>query len=193
MNNTSEMKDSEIKEKLMKAIHKLYEDDKYLIQKKAHERSITHMLAIHLKSHFSNHDIDCEYDLDIENNTGKKQITMLKNKLKEFKSGIYKQTLNNLNEFGDIIVPVNFYPDIIIHRRGSNDLNTLIVELKKSTNTNEKSIEFDRLKLKAYTKQGLKYRLGAYVNLSVSDGFEKDKTEITFYKKGKEQKIKFLD
>ena len=84
-------------------------------------------------------------------------------------------------------MPLNIYPDIIIHKRGTNKLNILIIELIKSTNNDAKSIQLDKLKLQAYTNQRLKYRLGAYINLSVGDNFDRSKTKIEYYKDGNKQ------
>lgn len=183
------MTETEIIKKLEEAIDRLYVNDFHLIENQAHERSITHMLAKHLSDIFTGYDIDCEYDTDITNLTGnypkKKEIEILKNELEKVKDHIKSSTDKSINEYGEIIVPLNIYPDIIIHRRGTNNLNTLIVELKKSTNTNRKSIKLDKLKLEAYTSQRLNYRLGAYINLSVGKDFDRRKTKIEYYVDGK--------
>jgi hypothetical protein len=188
------MTDHEIKLNLEKAIDRLFVNDFYLIQNAAHERSITHMLARHLVDLFPDYDIDCEYDLDITNVEGsyplRKEIEILENELKKVKKYIKDSPDKFINDYSEILVPINIYPDIIIHKRGTNKLNTLIIELKKSINNNAKSNKLDKLKLKAYTSQRLHYRLGAYINLSVGKNFERNKTKIEYYKDGKKQATK---
>ena len=62
----------EIKDKLEKSLETLYEKERYLLEKSANERSLTHKLAEYLKLEFPNYDVDCEYNLDIDSNTGRK-------------------------------------------------------------------------------------------------------------------------
>jgi hypothetical protein len=54
-------------------------------------------------------------------------------------------------------------PDIIVHRRGDDDLNVLVVELKKDSNP--EIPEYDQLKLQCFTGKppGYRYILGAKV------------------------------
>lgn len=182
------MTEQEIKLNLEKAIDRLFVNDFYLIQNAAHERSITHMLARHLVNLFPDYDIDCEYNLDITNLKGRyakrKEIQVLIDELENIKKHIKDSPDKSINEYGEIIVPLNIYPDIIIHKRGTNKFNTLIIELKKSTNDDTNSIKLDDLKLQAYTSQRLQYRLGAYINLSVGKDFDRNNTKMEYYKNG---------
>jgi hypothetical protein len=54
-------------------------------------------------------------------------------------------------------------PDIILHQRGTDDNNLLIVELKKDSNPEVS--EYDNLKLECFTadEPGYEYRVGAKV------------------------------
>jgi hypothetical protein len=70
------------------------------------------------------------------------------------------------------------YPDIIIHKRGDNEENIIVIEIKK--NTNNESKEFDYDKLKAFTKQ-LEYEFGIYLEFDDSSV-----TEIKFFQDGVE-------
>jgi hypothetical protein len=183
------MTKEEIKRNLSKALNILYEKDFYLIKEKAHERTITHMLALHLVNFFPEYDIDCEYDIDKTNldgeYPGKKEIEILIKDLEKFKNSILQSPNRKFTvEDLEIFVHLNIYPDIIIHKRGTNESNILVIELKKSTNFNNKSHELDRIKLKAYTSERLKYQIGAFINLSVSENFKKEQTEIEYYENG---------
>ncbi|PDZ55089.1 hypothetical protein CON15_23110 [Bacillus cereus] len=57
---------------------------------------------------------------------------------------------------------LNKRPDIIFHRRKSNALNFLVVELKKSRNDSESDI--DKIK-KDWMIEPLSYRYGVYINI----------------------------
>ena len=128
------MTDHEIKLNLENAIDRLFVNDFYLIQNAAHERSITHMIARHLVNLFPDYDIDCEYNLDITNLKGRyakrKEIQVLIDELENIKKHIKDSPDKSINEYGEIIVPLNIYPDIIIHKMCDNKFNTLIIELK---------------------------------------------------------------
>lgn len=54
------------------------------------------------------------------------------------------------------------FPDIIAHRRGSNDFNYLVVEVKKSTNPTPRVVDFTKL---AGFKRDLGYTNAVFVEL----------------------------
>jgi hypothetical protein len=56
-------------------------------------------------------------------------------------------------------------PDIVVHERGSDERNLLVVEVKKATNA--EIPQYDRLKLECFTKSspGYGYKLGAAVTI----------------------------
>lgn len=63
----------------------------------------------------------------------------------------------------------NRRPDIIFHKRSTNSLNYLVVELKKSKNDNQ----FDICKLKEdWMSKPLNYRYGVYINIWGKDNFK---------------------
>ncbi len=59
-------------------------------------------------------------------------------------------------------MPVTVFPDIIVHRRGRDGPNLLVVEAKKATS--RRSSDFDFVKLRAYRQQ-LGYLTAAFVVL----------------------------
>jgi|WetSurMetagenome_2_1015567.scaffolds.fasta_scaffold85784_1 hypothetical protein len=186
-----EMTDDEIKRRLNKTLDRLYVKDWYLLRYKVHERSITHKLAEYLQEQFPDYDVDCEYDRDNENGDGnfKKQIhELVTAELRKRKQSITQIPENvwiyesELDKYIGILHR-NFFPDIIVHKRGTNCHNLLIIEAKKAdTNT-----AFDKDKLNAYTcvtdelGNKLKYRLGVLLVLSVDENFSRDKVEFTYY------------
>lgn len=75
----------------------------------------------------------------------------------------------------------NRRPDIIFHKRRSNFLNYLVVELKKSRNDNQNDI----CKLKEdWMSEPLNYRYGAYINI-----WDKNKFEAILLGNGRCQEI----
>jgi hypothetical protein len=56
-------------------------------------------------------------------------------------------------------------PDIVVHERGSDKRNLLVVEVKKATNA--EIPQYDRLKLECFTQPepGYAYKLGAAVTV----------------------------
>ena len=185
------MTEEEIKNRLNKAIDRLYVKDWYLLKNKVHERSITHKLAEYLQDLFPDYDVDCEYDRDKENPDGnfKKQIhELITKELKNRKQSITKipsEGWINDDELGQYIGiwHRNFYPDIIIHKRGTNRHNLLIIEAKKA----DGNTDFDKKKLVAYTKSTdslgnkLRYKLGVLIELSVGEDFSREAVKLKWY------------
>ena len=77
------------------------------------------------------------------------------------------------------------FPDIIIHKRGSNSNNLLAIEVKKSTSNI--SIDYDFMKLESYTESSdinsLKYKYGVFIRLHT--GISKYRVpDITWFENG---------
>ncbi|MBI4587554.1 MAG: hypothetical protein HY725_01835 [Candidatus Rokubacteria bacterium] len=121
------------------AVAELFERDAFLLQVDANERSITHCLAVHLASSFSDWNVDCEYNRD----------------------GFDPKMLygpggaENPNETNGSRV----YPDIIVHHRGKPE-NLLVIEVKKSTSN--RADDADIAKLQALRQQ-LGYQYGLFL------------------------------
>jgi hypothetical protein len=149
-------------EKLKKTLHEsieiLYDKDFHLIKHNLNERSIVHKLAMYLTKKLSKSglDVDCEYNGDIENIEGnyRKRLVVLTSELK-----IIGREFRNKDEFQSLTV----FPDIIIHKRGENKRNSLIIEVKKEYTGRTIGDKFDRMKLYHYTSEyhgnSLKYNL----------------------------------
>ncbi|HUW05551.1 MAG TPA: hypothetical protein VMW01_04755 [Williamwhitmania sp.] len=181
----------EIKDRLNKALDKLYVRDWYLLKNGVHERSITHKLAEYIQELFPDYDVDCEYDRDNENEDGnfKKQIhELVTEELRYRKKSITKIPNDGWMEDKDLNMYIsifhrNFFPDIIVHKRGTNSHNLLIIEAKKALiNT-----EFDKKKLAAYTNtnnsfgNNLKYRLGVLLVLSIDENFSRKDVKPIYF------------
>lgn len=144
INNAPDQKVADI---VVRALHRLIDEDKCLLTLDAHERSIAHRLAVHLEDVLleknENWDVDCEYN---RGGHDPKQITLS------------EKCTNHENDGEGSRV----FPDIIVHRRKSSD-NFLAIELKKSTS--RVSPECDQEKLRQYVKQ-LGYKHALFIELA---------------------------
>ena len=157
----------EIYEKLEIAIETLFSNDNWLLEQDLSERSISHKLAEYLQPLFLDYNVDCEYNGDIdranpkENQLGRKRISALWTDMEEYKL-LSKKEIDSETE--KELVERLVYPDIIIHRRGTNKFNLCIIEVKKSTS--QVPFSYDRIKLSAYTTNNygnLNYKVGYFV------------------------------
>ncbi len=171
----------EIKRRFDVALNNFLESDNYLLISNISERAIAHKLAEKLQIQFTEYDVDCEYNGDVDNHDNKKHIHILRDRIVEI-NGL-KEAERDLNEVE--VLSRSVYPDIIVHRRGSNDFNSLIIEIKKSNSFISKS--YDDLKLKSYTSDEhgntLKYDLGIFIEFNIRNG---GINELSFYQEGAE-------
>lgn len=144
------MKLDVIKRKIKHCIERIYEDDSDLFDRNNYEVTISSKLAQYLFVEFKEYDVDCEYDKHI-------------NQEKEVKE---------LNQ--------NIRPDIIIHRRGTDEENLVYIEIK--TDHNRESRELDYCKIKAMTKQKGEY--GYSLGLFIDFNRDKENLKIKYFKDG---------
>lgn len=125
-----------IKSKVDIALNEFYALDMHLLRNDIHERTLGSVLARYLQAHFVDFEVDCEYDGNVEHESGRKKVNGSK-----------------------------VYPDIIIHKRGNNANNLLVIELKKSTNREDR--RKDASKLINYTSQecNFQYDFGLFLEL----------------------------
>lgn len=153
--------------------------DCYLLHRNIYERSLTHKLAEYLQTNFTEFNVDCEYNGDIDNiNNYRKQLDIsLEDML-----AIARQKIREDET-------CSVYPDIIIHTRNTNDNNHLVIEVKKA-NGNEKDKAFDLLKLRKFTTQ-YGYRLGIYIEFST--GENATVVSLRYFQDGVEKNIENLN
>ena len=156
---------------IQRAFKKLLENDSFLLENDLHERAISHWFAVYLNDEIQDsfrkekYNVDCEYNRDITRSDGRvKKAFLLRDEINaEFKNSYECQPLEY---FGERSV----YPDIIVHKRGSNADNLLVIEIKKSNSRFDNN--FDIHKLEAYTrsefkKDILKYKYGVFLVINV--------------------------
>lgn len=143
--------EEQIEQILNTSIDELFEKDSQIIFEtyNLHERSITHRLAIYIEKHFenTNYVVDVEYNR-MRNNYGEDVIGNLIGKNLDFEK--YGKDSSNV------------YPDIIVHKRDTNN-NLLEIELKMQWKNSKR--DFDYIKINEYITQ-LDYKFGVYIELS---------------------------
>ncbi|MBA7521873.1 hypothetical protein ES705_13984 [subsurface metagenome] len=133
------------------SLQKLRRLDKHLLDININERSITHKLAEYLKEYFPEFNVDCEYN--------------------RFKDIVKTIKLPNERINWNDTEAKTVFPDIIIHKRGIEEDNLLVIEVKKSSNVN--SGDFDRIKLQAFLQEPHNYAYGLFLRIDL-DGENDD-------------------
>ncbi len=118
-------------QKVINAVNRFMENDHTLLNLKVYEPAISHRIAVYLEQEFSSADLN----FDCEYNKHKHSSKMIPN-------------------------GKNIRPDILVHKRDSNDKNLLALEIKKYRRWKP-----DEDKLKILTDQNgeFKYALGVFV------------------------------
>jgi hypothetical protein len=142
-----------IDRRVRKIINTSLKNEITLLRVKANERNITHKIAEYLQLEFQKDclKVDCEYNRD---GYDKKLLQLEPRRLKS-----------------DDSEGQSVYPDIIIHERGTNARNLVVIEAKKSTNTDG---ETDKKKLEAF-KRELGYSLGYRLVVKVGRELDQEK------------------
>jgi hypothetical protein len=170
---------------LKSCLQELFTKDFILIKNNVSERAITHKLAEYIQKRIPEFDVDCEYNRNLPAGEGHaKTILVIKERsIKEIKLK-YEGTVDSLIDKEEVLSEVTSYPDIIIHQRGINDKNILIIEAKKSNS--QVSDEYDFIKLKAFTSldQVYKFKYGAFIKFNI--GYPYEFPSIRWFSEGKE-------
>jgi len=157
----------EIKEKVRKSLYLLWREDRYVLGVNASERSITHRFAVYLEQEFADYKVDCEY-----NREGDK-----------FKR--YREIVCQINKTGvsaDDTEAKTAFPDIIIHKRGNNKDNLLVIEVKKYCGNHTGIDGKDKSKLEAFTARNqLHYKYGLALQIPVGGG---NTAKLFWFKRG---------
>lgn len=136
----------EILRKIKAVLSAFFQADGSLLNVNASERSISHKFAEHLQKQFPDLVVDCEY------NRHGNDIKMLR----YYHSGLTK--VANLEAR-------TVFPDIVVHKRGNDKDNLLIIEIKKSDSG--QNYRPDLEKLKAFTGDQFRYKVGIFLLFDV--------------------------
>jgi hypothetical protein len=130
----------------------------------ASERAIAHRLATYIEQAIGKGiieseglSVDCEYNRHL----GGSKVHMIPEELVKIVENAKRDAKSVSDD--DSFYVFSIAPDIIVHRRGDDERNVLVVELKKDSNA--EIPEYDRLKLRCFTGRppGYRYLLGAKV------------------------------
>ncbi|MDR1855508.1 MAG: hypothetical protein LBR05_11485 [Azoarcus sp.] len=160
----------EIVQILKSAINEFYKNDHDIISNKEGavrygiERAMCFRIGLYFSNLLRDNERYREYHIDMEYN---------KNKMKP------KYLYSDKKEWSQ--------PDLIVHKRWSNDMNLLIVEFKDNIKASKNTVDKtgrDCNKLKAFTcsKGDYRYKIG----LSVKLGETEEQTEYRYFKNGGE-------
>jgi len=136
-----------LKKKIKKCIDEFYLNESDLLKRENYEVTISSKFAQYLFMAFPKYDVDCEYNKHIN---GEKRV-------------------EELNQ--------NIRPDIVIHKRGTDENNLVYIEIKTEHNTDSRTQDYD--KIRAMTKQDgdYKYQLGVFIDFNRN----KENLIIIFY------------
>lgn len=123
------------------SVDQLLRADSELLYIDANERSISHRLAIYIEPYFKGWNVDCEFN---RNHDDPKRLD------------IQRRDVSS-----DDIQATTVFPDIIVHRRGT-DQNLVVIEMKKTTSIEDDS--YDLGKLEAFKNQ-LGYHYAVFIKL----------------------------
>jgi hypothetical protein len=135
------MDPEEVRKSVEKALRMVAENDQRLLENDLGERCIASRLAMYLQQG-PEHSVDVEYNRD---GVVPKMLDLP------------EDCANHRNEDGQALV----VPDVIVHRRGHDGRNILVLELKKTTNPNRRGTR-DREGVRAFRTQ-LRCSFGALI------------------------------
>lgn len=136
-----------LEELIKKSLDDLYRNDKDLIERRVAERNLTGLFAYYFRINMQNTDV-ADYNVDCEYN----------------RDGYGTKNIDG----------VLVYPDFILHKRGTNDDNLLIIEFKTWWNPNNHD-DIEKLREMMSDTHPYKYKYGYSVILNR----ERTSVEIT--------------
>ena len=158
----------ELIEKILEnALKKLREFDSQLLEINVNERTISHKLAEHIQGKIRGFSVDCEYNRH---------------------QGLVKKLHIPHDDVSiEDIDAKTIFPDIVIHKRNTDDENLLVIEIKKSSNSQNR--DFDISKIKALTTEPYNYKFGLFLEINTTESSDC----LKWYKEGTIIKEKILN
>lgn len=136
-----------LEELIKKSLDDLYQNDEYLIKHRVAERDITSKFAHYFQNNMRE-TIIADYDVDCEYN----------------RDGYGMKNID-----GTLV-----YPDFILHKRGTNDSNLLIIEFKTWWNSDNRE-DIEKLKAMMSDRYRYQYQYGYSIILNQ----ERDSVTVT--------------
>ena len=145
------------------------------------ERAIAHRLAVHLElvlqsRGYPRNDVVIATDCEYNRHRGAIKRQHIKADLKNRVEAANRRLQEDPNQEGWYFFSV--YPDVIVHERGDDRNNLIVVEMKRASNS--VADDYDYLKLQLFTGQGYEYGYGYCLGASVValDQDEPEKREL---------------
>ena len=145
----------EIENRVAITLGVLLKNDSFLLQINASERSVSHKLGEYLQAQFPDWDVDCEY----------------------YRKGLDPKILERISECSDQRRTDRVLPDIIVHKRNTND-NLLVIEMKLE---NEDPCDIEKLKKFTSSTGEFRYKLGLFIRFD-----SRGTPSLRWYKDGNE-------
>lgn len=139
------MEIEEIESKIYASLEAMYENDEALLVLNANERTISAKIACYMFPMFPSHNVDVEYN----------------------RHGINPKRLEYGNECKENENSL-ILPDIIVHERGNDSNNLLVIEIKKSVDTRPRECDFEKL---TALKTDYHYKYAAFIEIPTGADF----------------------
>lgn len=155
----TEIQTTEIKSAIASTLFRVYEQDFSLIERRAHERSCAFRFGLYFSEIIAQTSFGFDNELTIDFD--------------------YNRNLENVKYMEGFNSRHGIFPDIILHHRGFNDKNIVVIEFKGHWSGNGRDDE----KLRGFTNQEVNdyhYGLGVFIRLATTF----DACEIVYYKNG---------
>lgn len=167
------METNTILENIENAISNLLAGEIDTLRRGLNELNVSTHLAFYLKPIFLQHDVDPEYNGDIDKPNDRKALDIARKRIIE----VGKNPNQNDN--------YKLSPDIIIHKRGTNESNLVVIEVKKDIHSKNLK-DFDLIKLEHLTIDYLdnhyNYKIG--IAIVFGTGYNAGQYEIRYYQNG---------
>lgn len=141
------------------SVSSFIQNERALLERNLNEQLLSSRLAHYLSLNFNRHNVDAEYNGDIDKPNDRKALDIASHEIEHIGKKV------NANDSYRIT------PDIIIHIRGTNEDNLVVIEVKKDVSS-ELNKKFDLIKLKHLTTNYLgnhyNYKLGVAIVFGTS-------------------------
>lgn len=159
--------------KVDQAIRNFLENEIDLLRRRLNELSFSFSLARELTPLFEDYNVDAEYSGDVEKPNDRKEL-----EISNFERESVGKKSNHIGIY-------KFTPDVIIHKRGTNTQNLVVIEVKKDNSPiSEKKNDIIRLKklTKKTSVNHYNYKLGIALELGTKENA--GNYEIKFFQNG---------
>ncbi len=179
-----------ILQRFRRALADLWAFDRLLIERRLHQKTAVHRLAVYLERQFPGFHTDCEYSRNSRVDEPTYDFPyMSRPRQRDLRRNLMRQGLSEGEAEAATRTVTGAYPDIIVHYREENHLNVLVVEMRLLGDARGWGGVLDaREKLERYTLPGeaglFRYAVGLLVELGVTG--EGDATTVHQFRDGQE-------